>query len=661
MQLRRADKLKLAAMAAAGTACAASECMRVCQRTSRSHHPTQLSVKRLTGRRLRFRHLRPALRDAARRVRVGWLPHAPPRSAGRAAALVGAASRWSTPSSRWRSSRRRTRTAWTERPPAFEYLALAGVPFDGEAEMDFGGTVLAFEQAFNPGSASTTTTSASSRWRSARPTTRRAVRRLAGRLGKFHRKWRLASVEAVLEQEVSKKYEERREARGQGHRQLKARQDEFEAALVAARAQGRLAAEPDVGGGARGEGEDGQLVRAARGRRRARGAVPLLDLDMWSNTDSVGGLDDALEQVRRVWVPLCAPRRCSTRARRAAAKGLLLYGPPGCGKSLLAARLAAGLRGGRRRWSRRYGQVRRRLGQQLRNLFVTIPPVPARPGDAEDTMIVAEANELHVIVRRRRRRPAGPRTHTHHTTALSRARPAATCMRSSTSLTRSRGSGAAAAARGRRGNAARDSVVNAAGAHGRRRRPAGADLVIALTNRRELVDNAILQPGASRSTSASASPTRRGARRSSRSTPTRCASRPPGLSGSGGSAGSGGDGGSASSSASTTRRTTRGSRSPPRPTPAGRGARGDRARGGGARARPLGHDERPQGYRVTDDDFDYAVEDLRIVARLEMGPHSTVRRRERRGPPAGGRPPAAGGDGDVDESAAVLWRGLLGL
>ena len=31
-----------------------------------------------------------------------------------------------------------------------------------------------------------------------------------------------------------------------------------------------------------------------RGRRRARGAVPLLDLDMWANvTDGVGGLDDA--------------------------------------------------------------------------------------------------------------------------------------------------------------------------------------------------------------------------------------------------------------------------------------------------------------------------------------------------------------------------------
>ena len=34
----------------------------------------------------------------------------------------------------------------------FEYLCdLAGVPFDGEAEMDFDGFVLAFEQAFNSG------------------------------------------------------------------------------------------------------------------------------------------------------------------------------------------------------------------------------------------------------------------------------------------------------------------------------------------------------------------------------------------------------------------------------------------------------------------------------------------------------------------------------
>ena len=35
---------------------------------------------------------------------------------------------------------------------------------------------------------------------------------------------------------------------------------------------------------------------------------------------------------------------------------------------------------------------------QLRQLFTSPPQVPPRPGDAADVMMVAEANELHVIV-----------------------------------------------------------------------------------------------------------------------------------------------------------------------------------------------------------------------------------------------------------------------
>ena len=80
---------------------------------------------------------------------------------------------------------------------------------------------------------------------------------------------------------------------------------------------------------------------------------------------------------------------------------MLLYGPPGCGKSYLAARLASGL-------SRRPPTIisgpeimDKYVGSseaQLRQLFTSPPQVPPRPGDAADVMMVAEANELHVIV-----------------------------------------------------------------------------------------------------------------------------------------------------------------------------------------------------------------------------------------------------------------------
>ena len=59
-------------------------------------------------------------------------------------------------------------------------------------------------------------------------------------------------------------------------------------------------------------------------------------------TLGVGGLDDVLEQIkRRIWTPLAAPPKLLAELGIHPARGLLLYGKPGCGKSLLASTLGS--------------------------------------------------------------------------------------------------------------------------------------------------------------------------------------------------------------------------------------------------------------------------------------------------------------------------------
>lgn len=54
----------------------------------------------------------------------------------------------------------------------------------------------------------------------------------------------------------------------------------------------------------------------------------------------IGGLDDVLAQVkRRVWTPLAAPPQLLNELGITPVRGLLLYGRPGCGKTLLARKL----------------------------------------------------------------------------------------------------------------------------------------------------------------------------------------------------------------------------------------------------------------------------------------------------------------------------------
>ena len=196
-----------------------------------------------------------------------------------------------------------------------------------------------------------------------------------------------------------------------------------------------------------------------------------LDLASWSRVvDDVGGLDEVLESIRRrIWVPLCAPRSLLDELGGEPVKGLLLHGPPGCGKSYLAARLANGL-------SRRPPTIvsgpevmDKYIGSSeaaLRALFVQAPPVPAKStcsGEAE--MNAAEENELHVIV-----------------------------LDEFDAIARSRSSGKGGDMEA--GTAARDSVVNQLLAlmDGVASLPVPT-FVIALTNRRELIDPAVLRPG----------------------------------------------------------------------------------------------------------------------------------------------------------------------
>ena len=61
-----------------------------------------------------------------------------------------------------------------------------------------------------------------------------------------------------------------------------------------------------------------------------------------NDTTEVGGLDHIIDQLREsVIFPLCAPQLFASHAGLFnAPKGVLLYGPPGCGKTLLAKALA---------------------------------------------------------------------------------------------------------------------------------------------------------------------------------------------------------------------------------------------------------------------------------------------------------------------------------
>ena len=360
---------------------------------------------------------------------------------------------------------------------------MCGVPEEVDAELDFQGFVLAFEQLFNQNMQLEPESLDELRVAVCGPDVLEYEETDIGLTNwtAFHSKWiQERSMEAVLKVGVAKR--EAAKAAEQAAKALEAekkraeeaaekREAQFTEALTKAKKAAREETRPVLLADAakKSKKREGKWFEERENAAALAAQYRSLDPEKWDAViDGVGGLTEPLEIIRRrIWVPLCAPRALLDELGAERVKGLLLYGPPGCGKSYLAARLAAGL--SRRPPTLVSGPevMDKYIGSseaQLRMLFTSPPAVEPLPGDAPDTLMVKEANELHVIV-----------------------------LDEFDAIARRRGEGGGG---NEAGSAARDSVVNQLLAL----MDGVADLpvptfVLALTNRRELVDNAVLRPG----------------------------------------------------------------------------------------------------------------------------------------------------------------------
>lgn len=186
----------------------------------------------------------------------------------------------------------------------------------------------------------------------------------------------------------------------------------------------------------------------------------------------VGGLDDVLVQIkRRIWTPLAAPPQLLNELGIHPARGLLLYGKPGCGKSLLASTLGSMLSpfrpitvvSGPEILDKFVGSSEK----NLRDIFDNPPDIyeKFRQNEEDDGDSIASA-ALHVVI-----------------------------MDEFDAVARSRGGSDGKGGQGDAG-VARDSVVNQLLAKMDGVQPlAVPTLVIGLTNKRSLVEPALLRPG----------------------------------------------------------------------------------------------------------------------------------------------------------------------
>ena len=189
-------------------------------------------------------------------------------------------------------------------------------------------------------------------------------------------------------------------------------------------------------------------------------------------TLGIGGLDDVLSEVRRrVWIPLAAPPQLLRELGIQPVRGILLYGKPGCGKTLLA---------------RRLGQI---LSPMRPYTLVSGPEVLDKfVGSSEKNLRNLFDNPPDIYDKYRLNESDGGK-------AIERAALHVIIMDEFDAIARTRGGRGGSGDQGDAG-VARDSVVNQLLA-----KMDGVDplpvptMVIGLTNKRSLVDPALLRPG----------------------------------------------------------------------------------------------------------------------------------------------------------------------
>jgi len=187
------------------------------------------------------------------------------------------------------------------------------------------------------------------------------------------------------------------------------------------------------------------------------------------STLGVGGLDDVLGEIKtRIWTPLAAPPQLLQELGIKPTRGLLLYGLPGCGKTLLASTLGSMLSP--------FRPITVVNGPEILDKFV---------GSSEQNLRDIFDNPPDIYETFKSNEPDGG-------TAMNRAAVHVIVMDEFDAVARARGGN------GGQGDAgvARDSVVNQLLAKMDGVQPLSVPtLVIGLTNKRSLIEPALLRPG----------------------------------------------------------------------------------------------------------------------------------------------------------------------